>query len=230
MNRQNAKHNYIKLQKYVEYKSAWNGYATIYVKARGTSKTCSRCGYYNKDLSGEVFKCPNCGLAINRQKNAALNVWNTFLSMWGVKGSPRKEPNPMKPPMNPEEAKGDEAQELRLFSSEPEKSLEAGDFNWSCFASQQSAEKSLKALALHVLGEFPRGHDLVMIYRKVKHVTELGLDEPSLATLSAYYTVSRYPNAGLERPSEAISRQHAVDALEIAVKVYDTVSEALRDP
>ncbi|MEM0003011.1 MAG: IS200/IS605 family accessory protein TnpB-related protein, partial [Thermoproteota archaeon] len=27
MNRQNSKHDYIKLQRYVEYKSAWNGYA-----------------------------------------------------------------------------------------------------------------------------------------------------------------------------------------------------------
>ncbi|MEM2428731.1 MAG: zinc ribbon domain-containing protein, partial [Candidatus Bathyarchaeia archaeon] len=65
MNRQNSKHDYIKLQKYVEYKSAWNGYATVYVKAKGTSKTCSRCGYYNKDLKGAVFKCPKCGLVID---------------------------------------------------------------------------------------------------------------------------------------------------------------------
>ncbi|MEM0179228.1 MAG: zinc ribbon domain-containing protein, partial [Fervidicoccaceae archaeon] len=71
MNRQNSKHDYIKLQKYVEYKSAWNGYATIYVKAKGTSKTCSKCGYYNKDLRGAVFKCPKCGLVIDRQRNAS---------------------------------------------------------------------------------------------------------------------------------------------------------------
>ncbi|MEM5782633.1 MAG: zinc ribbon domain-containing protein, partial [Candidatus Aenigmatarchaeota archaeon] len=39
--------------------------------AYGTSKTCSRCGYYNKDLRGaSIFKCPNCGLIIDRQKNA----------------------------------------------------------------------------------------------------------------------------------------------------------------
>ena len=67
MNRQNSKHDYIKLQKYVEYKSAWNGYETVFIDAYGTSKTCSRCGYYNKDLRGaSIFKCPNCGLIINR--------------------------------------------------------------------------------------------------------------------------------------------------------------------
>ncbi|MEM0245981.1 MAG: transposase, partial [Thermoplasmata archaeon] len=103
--------------KYVEYKSAWNGYETIFVDAYGTSKTCSRCGYYNKDLRGaSIFKCPNCGLIIDRQKNAAKNIWNKFLSMWGVVGSPRKELSSMKPPMNPEEDKNDEAQELSMDS------------------------------------------------------------------------------------------------------------------
>ncbi|MEM3545734.1 MAG: transposase [Candidatus Bathyarchaeia archaeon] len=96
----------------MEYKSAWNGYATVYVKAKGTSKTCSRCGYYNKDLKGAVFKCPKCGLVIDRQKNASINIWNTFLSMWGygftLKGAKLDE----KLPMNPEGAKGSEAQEL----------------------------------------------------------------------------------------------------------------------
>ncbi|MEM0489428.1 MAG: transposase [Candidatus Bathyarchaeia archaeon] len=116
MNRQNSKHNYIKLQKYVEYKSAWNGYATMYVKAKGTSKTCSRCGYYNKDLRGAVFKCPKCGFIIDRQKNASINIWKTFLRMWGFTGSPRKEQSSMSPPMNPEEGKSVEAQELSMES------------------------------------------------------------------------------------------------------------------
>ncbi|MEM1944252.1 MAG: zinc ribbon domain-containing protein [Nitrososphaerota archaeon] len=53
------------LQKYVEYKSAWNGYATVYTRAKGTSKTCSRCGYYNKDLRGAgIFKCPNWAASV----------------------------------------------------------------------------------------------------------------------------------------------------------------------
>ncbi|MEM3185110.1 MAG: zinc ribbon domain-containing protein [Conexivisphaerales archaeon] len=117
MNRQNSKHDYIKLQKYVDYKSAWNGYKTVFVDAYGTSKTCSRCGYYNKDLRGaSIFKCPNCGLIIHRQKNASINIWKTFLSMWGVMGSPRKEPSSMSSPMNPEKDKSDEAQELSMDS------------------------------------------------------------------------------------------------------------------
>ncbi|MBS7611172.1 transposase [Candidatus Bathyarchaeota archaeon] len=90
MNRQNSKHNYITLQKYVEYKPAWNGYPTIYVKAKGTSKTCSRCEYHNKDLKGAgVFKCPKCGFVLDRQKNAARNIWNVFLRMWGSGLTPK---------------------------------------------------------------------------------------------------------------------------------------------
>jgi putative transposase len=42
-----------------------------------TSKDCSRCGCTNKDLKGEKFVCvnENCGLIINRQPNAAINVY-----------------------------------------------------------------------------------------------------------------------------------------------------------
>jgi len=42
----------VKLQKYIEYKSAWNNYFTVYVKPQLTSKTCFRCRYVNKDLKG----------------------------------------------------------------------------------------------------------------------------------------------------------------------------------
>ena len=42
-----------------------------------TSKDCSRCGCTNKDLKGEKFVCvnKNCGLTIDRQPNAAINVY-----------------------------------------------------------------------------------------------------------------------------------------------------------
>lgn len=42
-----------------------------------TSKDCSRCGCVNKDLNGEKFVCTNkeCGLVIDRQFNAAINIY-----------------------------------------------------------------------------------------------------------------------------------------------------------
>jgi len=113
MNRQNSKHDYIKLQRYVEYKSAWNGYLTIYVKPQLTSKTCSGCGYVNRDLKGGgMFECPSCGLKMGRQKNASRNIWKRLLKMWGEGFTPKgAKPNEM-PPMNPEGDEGCEAQEL----------------------------------------------------------------------------------------------------------------------
>jgi transposase, IS605 OrfB family, central region len=117
LNRQNSKHDYIKLQKYIEYKSAWNGYLTLYVKPQFTSKTCSKCGYVNKDLKGAgVFECKRCGLRIDRQKNASRNIWNKFLRMWGSGFTPKgAKPNDTLP-MNPEGDESDEAQELSMGS------------------------------------------------------------------------------------------------------------------
>ena len=45
------------------------------VNPKDTSKTCSRCGFKVKDLRGQVFRCPRCGLVIDRQKNACVNIY-----------------------------------------------------------------------------------------------------------------------------------------------------------
>lgn len=111
-----------------------------------------------------------------------------------------------------------------------EASISMGDYNWACFAAQQAVEKALKALVLHVLGEYPRGHDLVKLYRKVKGSIIVQLSEEGLARLSAYYTIARYPNAGVERPSEEIVKEHAEEALSIARGSLNEVSKVIRDP
>jgi len=57
------------------------------VSPKYTSKNCSRCGELNKALRSErVFECPFCGLRIDRQLNASINI---YLRMRGA--SPRKE-------------------------------------------------------------------------------------------------------------------------------------------
>lgn len=103
-----------------------------------------------------------------------------------------------------------------------------GHYSWACFAAQQAAEKALKAHILHVAGEYPRGHDLA--HRRVRGVAQLGVGEAALSRLSAYYTVARYPNAGLVRPSEEITREQAEEALETARVVVDEVAKALGEP
>ena len=41
-----------------------------------SSRTCSNCGYIKKDLklSERIYKCPECGIIIDRDFNAALNL------------------------------------------------------------------------------------------------------------------------------------------------------------
>ena len=43
-----------------------------------SSKTCSVCGHVKKDLklSDRVYECPECGLVIDRDYNAAINLMN----------------------------------------------------------------------------------------------------------------------------------------------------------
>ena len=45
------------------------------VDARYTSQKCSQCGIMvPKTLAVRVHKCPNCGLKMDRDYNAALNI------------------------------------------------------------------------------------------------------------------------------------------------------------
>ncbi|BAO04894.1 transposase [Clostridium botulinum B str. Osaka05] len=43
-----------------------------------SSKTCSNCGYVKKDLKlkDRIYVCPECGLEIDRDKNASINLGN----------------------------------------------------------------------------------------------------------------------------------------------------------
>ncbi len=70
-------------------------------------------------------------------------------------------------------------------------SLNAKNYEWSCFQSQQAVEKALKSLLIKRFGDFPRIHDLVRLGKDVKLPSELseGLKE---LTLSYIYT--RYPD------------------------------------
>jgi len=48
----------------------------IEVPAYYTSKICARCGYLHKDLRGtKIFECRTCGLKIDRQLNACINIY-----------------------------------------------------------------------------------------------------------------------------------------------------------
>jgi putative transposase len=77
-NRELGYTNWKDITKLMEYKSDIES-----IDPYHTSKDCSRCGYTNKDLKGEKFVCvnENCGLTIDRQPNAAINV---YINMEGL--------------------------------------------------------------------------------------------------------------------------------------------------
>lgn len=63
----------------MKYKCEFNGIEFIQVdRFYPSSKTCSNCGTIKKDLKlkDRVYKCEHCGLEIDRDKNASINLGN----------------------------------------------------------------------------------------------------------------------------------------------------------
>mgnify|MGYP003388553707 CR=1 FL=1 len=59
-------------------KAAETGRVVLEVDPAHTSKSCSGCGHAFEDLtlSDRWVTCPDCGLSLDRDHNAALNILN----------------------------------------------------------------------------------------------------------------------------------------------------------
>lgn len=63
------------LAQFTSYKAANAGRVFLQVDPRNTSKRCSRCTMLvDKDLSVRIHNCPHCGLVLDRDHNAAINI------------------------------------------------------------------------------------------------------------------------------------------------------------
>ena len=59
----------------IKYKAEWAGKEVVFVNPRNTSKTCSVCGHIqDMPLSQRTYNCPDCGLVLDRDHNAAINI------------------------------------------------------------------------------------------------------------------------------------------------------------
>ena len=60
---------------FTTYKAENAGRVVVRVNPRGTTQMCSSChAIVPKDLSVRIHDCPHCGLVLNRDHNAALNI------------------------------------------------------------------------------------------------------------------------------------------------------------
>lgn len=67
----------------LNYKAIEAGVEIVAVNPRNTSQVCSGCGsIVLKDLSVRVHACPDCGLVLNRDVNAARNILTLGHRIW----------------------------------------------------------------------------------------------------------------------------------------------------
>lgn len=63
------------LRQFLEYKAEEAGVQVVAVNPRNTSQICSKCGrIVPKELSVRIHACPDCGLILDRDVNAARNI------------------------------------------------------------------------------------------------------------------------------------------------------------
>ena len=71
----------------LEYKGKWYGCEIILAdRFFPSSKSCSECGWIKKDLTlaDRTFVCDSCGLEIDRDLNASLNLESYTVSSTGI--------------------------------------------------------------------------------------------------------------------------------------------------
>lgn len=96
-------------------------------------------------------------------------------------------------------------------------SLKNNDFDWVELASQQAAEKALKAVCIYKGIGLIKTHDLTLLARKTGAPREV-LEECGL--LNAFYTGSRYPDEREQMDNELkeIAARDAIKSAERVVK------------
>ena len=109
------------------------------------------------------------------------------------------------------------------------RSLEAGDYEWACFAAHQAAEKAVKAL-YQFLGMEAWGHSvsrlLSMLPERLRPPQDL-VDKAK--ELDKHYVPTRYPNAYPEgAPADYYTRADAERAVKYAEEVVEYVRQVVQ--
>ncbi len=94
-------------------------------------------------------------------------------------------------------------------------SLKNKEYDWAQIASQQAAEKALKAVCMHKEVGLIKVHDLTILARKVNAPNDM-LENCGL--LNPFYTASRYPDAE-EESNKKLEETATKDAIRAAGKI-----------
>lgn len=82
--------NFGEIRRQLDYKAAWHGgHLVIVDRFYPSSKTCSCCGWVNEALSlaDRTFICQKCGLVIDRDLNAAINLRTVAVSFIDIQNA-----------------------------------------------------------------------------------------------------------------------------------------------
>ena len=78
--------NFGEIRRQLEYKSSWHSvHLVVIARFCPSSKACSACGWVDEDqdLSDRTFICQECGLVLDRDLNAAINILKEALRTTG---------------------------------------------------------------------------------------------------------------------------------------------------
>jgi HEPN domain-containing protein len=92
-----------------------------------------------------------------------------------------------------------------------------------CFHAQQAVEKYLKAILIMENIDFPKTHDLIILFNMIPSNNILSIEKHDLLALNRYSVETRYPG-----DLEPYSLEEAADAIAIAQKVAAATQSCLK--
>ena len=128
---------------------------------------------------------------------------------------------------------GDWLRQAEADLEHAELSAQEGDFEWSCFAAQQSAEKAIKAVYYFLHGD-PWGHSLLILLQSLpadvaRSVTAKLLD--AARALDKDYIQARYPNSFASgAPTDYFTEQDARESIAHAKSILQFCRSQIRKP
>jgi len=110
--------------------------------------------------------------------------------------------------------------------------LEAGDYDWACFAAHQAAEKAVKGLFLFLGGE-GWGHVVTRLLKDLVQSRKAKVPEEQIRAalrLDKHYIPTRHPN-GFDSgaPKDYYTAEEARQAIADAQCIYQFCQQSLRE-